>query len=124
MRAIDLTLPDEFVRPLIAFIQDTRSHVATLNYDALLYRPMISEEILRGYNGELVDGFQEQRGFPLPLIQTTAAISPGSSGGGLFDQYGRAIGVTVGYLEGGQNLNFALPIELSERLPQVFRASP
>lgn len=63
MRAIDLTLPGEFVCPLIAFIRDTRSHVATLNYDALLYRPMISEQILRGYNGWLVDGFQEQRGF-------------------------------------------------------------
>lgn len=72
----------------------------------------------------IVSGLRKEGGFPLPLIQTTAAISPGSSGGGLFDQYGRAIGVTVGYLEGGQNLNFALPIELSERLPQAFPASP
>lgn len=63
MRAIDLILPDEFVHPLIAFIRDTRSHVATLNYDALLYRPMTNEEILRGYDGDLVDGFQERRGF-------------------------------------------------------------
>lgn len=44
-------------------------------------------------------------------IQTTAPISPGSSGGGLFDDSGRLIGLTTFYMEGGQNLNFALPVE-------------
>jgi len=42
-------------------------------------------------------------------IQTTAAISQGSSGGGLFDSEGRLVGVTAFYLPEGQNLNFALP---------------
>jgi tetratricopeptide (TPR) repeat protein len=51
------------------------------------------------------------RGGPPPFIQTTAAISPGSSGGGLFDAEGRLVGLTALYLEGGQNLNFALPVE-------------
>ena len=46
-----------------------------------------------------------------PLIQTTAAISPGSSGGGLFDSEGRLVGLTTLYVEGGQNLNFAMPVE-------------
>jgi len=31
------------------------------------------------------------------LIQTTAAISPGSSGGGLFDGEGRLVGLTTLY---------------------------
>ena len=51
------------------------------------------------------------RGGPPPLIQTTAAISPGSSGGGLFDGEGRLVGLTTFYLEGGQSLNFAMPVE-------------
>jgi hypothetical protein len=51
------------------------------------------------------------RGGPPPLIQTTAAISPGSSGGGLFDEKGRLVGLTTLYLEGGQSLNFAMPVE-------------
>jgi hypothetical protein len=45
------------------------------------------------------------------LIQTTAPISPGSSGGGLFDQHGRLIGITTSSLREGQNLNFAVPID-------------
>ncbi|MDH5535278.1 MAG: trypsin-like peptidase domain-containing protein [Betaproteobacteria bacterium] len=43
-------------------------------------------------------------------IQTSAAISSGSSGGGLFDSEGRLIGITSFFLQDGQNLNFALPV--------------
>lgn len=53
------------------------------------------------------------------VIQTSAPISPGSSGGGLFDEQGRLIGITTFEFEQGQNLNFAVPAEwisgLSER---------
>lgn len=50
-------------------------------------------------------------GGPPPLILTTAAISYGSSGGGLFDGEGRLLGITVFYLEGGQRVNFVIPVE-------------
>lgn len=44
------------------------------------------------------------------FIQFSAPISPGSSGGGLFDKEGKVVGVTVASIEGtpeerGQNLN-------------------
>ncbi len=45
------------------------------------------------------------------LVQTTAAISPGSSGGGLFDRAGNLIGITSLTLLGAQNINFAVPAE-------------
>jgi tetratricopeptide (TPR) repeat protein len=51
-------------------------------------------------------------------IQTTAAISPGSSGGGLFDDQGRLLGLTSFFVSKGQQLNFALPVEWIEALPQ------
>lgn len=45
------------------------------------------------------------------MIQTSAPISPGSSGGGLFDTQGNLVGITTFYLKEGQSLNFALPGE-------------
>lgn len=52
-----------------------------------------------------------------PMIQTTAAISPGSSGGGLFDAQGRLIGVTTLYLKDAQSLNFAIPSDWIAQAP-------
>jgi S1-C subfamily serine protease len=43
------------------------------------------------------------------MIQTSAAVSPGSSGGGLFDARGNLLGITtLASLPGWQNLNFAV----------------
>lgn len=44
-------------------------------------------------------------------IQTTAPISKGSSGGGLFDQWGNLIGITTLSFRNSQNLNFAIAAE-------------
>lgn len=60
----------------------------------------------------LVSGLRQKDGVPLSLIQTSAAISPGSSGGGLFDEFGQVIGITTFLLKDSQNINFALPVEL------------
>jgi hypothetical protein len=43
-------------------------------------------------------------------IQTSAPISGGSSGGGLFDTEARLVGLTAFFLPEGQNINFALPV--------------
>lgn len=49
------------------------------------------------------------------FVQTTAPISPGSSGGGLFDSSGNLVGITTMVLVGrerlNQSLNFAIPAE-------------
>ena len=54
---------------------------------------------------------EEQRHY----VQTTAPISPGSSGGGLFDARGNLIGITTLALVGrerlNQSLNFAIPAD-------------
>src|SRR5439155_9860037 len=55
----------------------------------------------------LLSGLRHQPG--RNLVQTSAAISPGSSGGGLFDERGNLIGITTMQLIGvAQNLNFAV----------------
>jgi len=57
-------------------------------------------------------------------LQISAPISPGSSGGGLFDEEGRLIGLPTFYLSEGQQLNFAVPVEWVKELPQRQAALP
>ena len=45
------------------------------------------------------------------FIQTDAALSSGSSGGGLFDNRGNLIGITTFTIAEGENLNFAIAAE-------------
>jgi hypothetical protein len=49
-------------------------------------------------------------------IQTTAAASPGNSGGPLLNSRGEALGVVTAKLTGGENLNFAAAINRAKAL--------
>lgn len=65
-----------------------------------------------GLSGSVSEGIISQirsRG-EYKMIQHDAAISPGSSGGPLFNQAGEVIGINTLQYNEGQNLNFALPI--------------
>jgi len=46
------------------------------------------------------------------LLQITASISEGSSGGAVLNDKGQVVGVAVGAIESGQSLNFAIPVSL------------
>ena len=52
------------------------------------------------------------------VIQTTTPMSPGSSGGPLFNLKGEVIAVTTAAMKGGENLNFAVPIHLLNKLKE------
>jgi len=48
------------------------------------------------------------------LLQITALVSQGNSGGPLLDMSGLVIGITFAVIEIGQNLNFAIPINVAK----------
>lgn len=58
------------------------------------------------YKDRIVDGFAN------PMIQNTAAISKGNSGGVLVNAYGKAIGTTCAYFINGYSLNLAIPLDI------------
>jgi hypothetical protein len=64
------------------------------------------------------------------LLQVTAPISPGSSGGPVLDRTAAVIGVSVASITNGQNLNFAIPadyvkaLQTKETKLQSFNALP
>jgi S1-C subfamily serine protease len=67
----------------------------------------------------IISGFRDTGS--INLVQTTAPISPGNSGGPLVDSSGQVRGVVVASLKKGQNLNFAVP---SETLTELLKTAP
>ena len=80
------------------------------------YKPNQGEEIFvigspMGLETTVSNGIISSLREKAELIQITAPVSPGSSGSPVFDSKGEVIGVATFLIEGGQNLNFAIPIK-------------
>jgi len=80
--------------------------------------PAVGEDVIaignpQGLEGTLsvgvISGIRQAEGST--YYQITAPISPGSSGGPIIDEIGAVLGVSTFYVDGGQNLNFAVPAQ-------------
>ncbi|SHH91495.1 trypsin-like peptidase domain-containing protein [Desulfosporosinus lacus] len=58
----------------------------------------------------IVSGFRDIN--EIPMIQFTAPISNGSSGGALLDMFGRLVGLITAGFDKGQNINLAVPFHI------------
>ncbi len=67
----------------------------------------VTDGIISALNREIV-----VEGNPMTMLQTNAAVSPGNSGGGLFNSNGELIGIVTAKLgsEDTEGLGFAIPI--------------
>jgi hypothetical protein len=75
----------------------------------------------KGLENTMGDGIVaglRQRG-ALRLVQITAPISQGSSGGGLFDRFGNLVGITSFFLSEAQSINFAVAIDEYARIASL-----
>ena len=62
----------------------------------------------------IISGLHDFKGYS--LMQISAPISPGSSGGPVVDENGEVVGVATSTFEEGQNLNFAVPVKYLKEL--------
>ncbi len=58
------------------------------------------------------------------LLQFTAPLAPGSSGGVLVDTQARALAIVVGSLSAGQNVNFAVPLDSVMGMAEISGGTP
>jgi serine protease Do len=66
--------------------------------------------------GEVADLFEFDGGM---VIRTTAAFRQGASGGGLFDEHGRLVGILTFFRVAGEMAYFAVPVEWLENVAQL-----
>ena len=64
------------------------------------------DRALRGRDGRLIHG----------IVQHTAPLNPGSSGGPLVDSHGRVMGINTAIIQAAQGLGFAVPANSANRV--------
>ena len=108
---------------ILQFQDGSKYNSLNLDYEVELKRgqPVITMGSPQGFQGTIAYG--NISAFPVlerygnaKCIQYTAPISHGSSGGCLFDDNGKVIGITTAISEEGQNIGIAIPVEYLQRL--------
>lgn len=100
-------------RPVSDFIASTRIAVGQPVY-AVTVPYGDDYTLLRG----MVAGMTSRQGETARLPRIDVAVAPGSSGGGLFDDKGRLVGIVTAGLTDAQNLNIVLPSEWILEIPK------
>ncbi|HEV2339341.1 MAG TPA: trypsin-like peptidase domain-containing protein [Patescibacteria group bacterium] len=86
------------------------------------FRNTVTTGVVSGLGRSITAGdqFQQTTEQLSNVIQTSAAINPGNSGGPLLNSSGQVIGVNTAVEQNGQNIGFALPVNLIKTSLQTF----
>jgi serine protease Do len=85
------------------------------------FRSTVTSGVISGLGRGITAGSFYQGGERIDdVIQTDAAINPGNSGGPLLNSLGQVIGVNVAVSAQGQNIGFALPINIVKDMVKNF----
>lgn len=88
------------------------------------FRSTVTTGVISGLGRGIVAGSPLEGSEKLDnVIQTDAAINPGNSGGPLLDSSGKVIGVNVAVSASGQNIGFALPINIVKESIDNFKTT-
>jgi S1-C subfamily serine protease len=115
---------------------DKAHDVALLQFDGFRAEPIalassppkIGENVIvagspEGLTGTISKGnisaFRDFKPYDFKLLQISAPISQGSSGGPVINEKGELLGITVSTFSEGQNLNFAVPVRYVKYLLQT-----
>lgn len=132
-RALVVATPDQHEYPVVEVLAADRLHdLALLRVDATLGALVLGDsDAVRA--GDSVVAIGHPLGLEdtvsnglvsairvidpeLTVLQISAPIAPGSSGGPLFSDRGEVIGVATAYSTKGQNLNFGIPVRYLKEL--------
>lgn len=88
------------------------------------FRSTVTTGVISGLGRGIVAGSVLEGSEKLDnVIQTDAAINPGNSGGPLFNSTGEVVGVNVAVSQSGQNIGFALPINIVKESMNNFKTT-
>lgn len=86
--------------------------------------PLASQELTASITDGIISGIRDLEGKG-KVIQISAPISPGNSGGPVLNEFGQVVGIVAFKLKIGESLNFAVPVTyLVEMYPQSDVAHP
>lgn len=88
------------------------------------FRSTVTTGVVSGIGRSIIAGSPYQGSEQLSnIIQTSAAINPGNSGGPLLNSSGQVIGINVAVAQDGQNIGFALPVNLLKDSLNTFESN-